>query len=121
MCTSCALPAAWDQTSEGDVEDSPTGRWRRTYTLDGAGEGPGGRLDLYQSFGAPVDVTGGEEQSTVTVNGADATLYRNAASGELVLVWSLGEDGLALVANEADFTPEALVSLADSAVVIERL
>ena len=36
--------------------------------------------------------------------------------GELVLVWTLGTDGLALVANETDFSVGELISLAESAI-----
>jgi hypothetical protein len=112
-----ALPATWLQTSEGDVQDSPTGRWRRTYTQEGAATPNGATLDLYEAIGGPVEVTGGDDERQVTVNGTDATLYRHATSGELVLVWSLGGDGLALVANEKDFTESALIALAESAVI----
>lgn len=113
------LPSGWLLRSEGDVEDSPTGRWLRTYSR---GDQPalGGskdRLDFYQSFGGPVDVTGAEKDETAySVSGRPATLYRYPPAGELVLVWSLGGDGLALVANEADFPVDALIALAESAV-----
>jgi hypothetical protein len=74
-----------------------------------------GKVDLYQAFDGPVNVTGGDQQGTVTVNGRAATLYRNAPDGELVLVWRLGSDELALVANETDFPIDRLIILAESA------
>lgn len=112
-----ALPGAWVLRSEGDVQESPTGRWEQTYSPR-ANPNPGtskGKLDLYQAFGGPAGVSGGEEIRTVKVNGRDATLYRFAPDGELVLVWQLGADGLALVANEAEFPVRQLIALAESA------
>jgi hypothetical protein len=35
--------------------------------------------------------------------------------GEMVLAWQVDRDGLAFVANTADFTPEALIALARTA------
>ena len=114
------LPDPWRLTSEADVDSSPTGRWVRTWTLDGdTAEGPG-RLDLYQAFAGPADVMGGDSGRPVPVHGTPATLYRYEPTGELVLVWSLEGDGLALVANEADFTEAALIRLAESAVIPAR-
>ena len=111
------LPDGWVLRSERSVEESPTGRYQRTYAPvpEPAAGTSLGRLDVFQSFGGPVSVTGGEEMRVVKVNGTSATLYRQAEAGELVLVWTLGSDGLALVANEADFTAGALVRLAESA------
>jgi hypothetical protein len=51
----------------------------------------------------------------VVVNGQPATLYRWPPNGELVLVWRLGNDGLALVAYEQQFSVDELIALADSA------
>lgn len=112
-----ALPPGWTLRAANDVEDSPTGRWERVYSPDAQlPQGTSkGRLELYQAFGGPAQVSGGEDMRTVMVNGQSATLYRWAADGELVLVWSLGSDGLALVANETDFTVDALIRLAESA------
>jgi hypothetical protein len=110
------LPAGWLLRAETDVADSPTGRWLRTYSpaaVPPTGTSKG-RIDLYQAFGGPASISGGEEQRTVTVNGQRATQYRSTPDGELVLVWMLGTDGLALVANEADFSVETLVELAES-------
>jgi hypothetical protein len=111
------LPAGLALQSASDVEDSPTGRWLRVYTpstppQQGTSKG---RLELYQAFGGPVEVSGGDEVRSVLVNGQPATLYRLSADGELVLVWTLRGDGLAIVANEADFSTDALIRLAESA------
>jgi hypothetical protein len=111
------LPAGWLLRSSGDVEESPTGRWQRTYSpLPDPELGTSkNRIDFYQAFDGPAGVTGGEEQRTVTVNGQPATLYRFAPDGELVLVWTLGSDGLALVVNERNFPVDRLIALAESA------
>jgi hypothetical protein len=117
LVTLSGLPANWLLRSERDVEDSRTGRWQRTYSPvanPDAGTSKG-KIDLYQSFGGPVNVTGGDQQGTVTVNGGAATLYRNGPDGELVLVWRLGSDELALVANETDVPIDRLITLAESA------
>jgi hypothetical protein len=111
------LPAGWLLRAEGDVQESPTGRWLRTYSPEphprsGTSRN---RVDFIEAFGGPAGVTGGEEQPTVTVNGQNATLYRHAPTGELVLVWMLGSDGLALAVNESDFSVDQLITLAESA------
>jgi hypothetical protein len=113
------LPAGWLLRSSGDVQESPTGRWQRTYSrLPNPEIGTSrNRIDFYQAFDGAAGVTGGEEQRTVTVNGQPAELYRFAPDGELVLVWTLGSDGLALVVNERDFPVERLIALAESATV----
>lgn len=113
-----ALPAEWKLVASETLPESPTGRWQRSYTnldaLPNRSMTPG-RIDLIQSFGGPVYVTGGDELRTVEVNSRAAQLWRDAPSGELVLVWTLERNGLALVANESDFTIEELVALAESA------
>ena len=99
-----------------DVEESETGRWQRTWTKGGAADPASskGKIDLYQAFDGPANVTGGDEVRDVQVNGTPATLYRNAPDGELVLVWMLGSDGLALVVNEADFPQDEAIRLAET-------
>ena len=113
------LPAGWILQLERDVEESPTGRWQRTWTQGGSPnvQSSKGKVDLYQAFGGPADVTGGEEIRSVLVNGRGATLYRSARDGELVLVWRLGKDGLALVVNETDFSLAEAIKLAEGAAV----
>ncbi len=113
------LPTGWTLQLERDVEESPTGRWQRTWTQGGSSNVPTskGKVDLYQAFGSPADVTGGEEVRSVLVNGRGATLYRSAPDGELVLVWKLGDDGLALVVNETDFPLAEAIKLAEGAAV----
>lgn len=110
------LPAGWILVGERDVAESPTGRWERMYgPPETSGNDPIRSVVLYQSFDGPVGVTGGDEVREVTVDGETATLYRHPESGELVLTWSLGADGLALVAFEPTFTADALIQLAESA------
>jgi hypothetical protein len=113
------VPPNWALVRQDDVEESPTGRWWQQWTLGGQppGQGSKGKIDLYQAFGGPAEVTGGEETRTVKVNGSNAMLYRFAPDGELVLVWQLGKDGLALVVNETDFPVDKAIELAESAAV----
>jgi len=110
-----AVPDGWTQVTQRDVEESPTGRWQRTWTKGGAADPATsqGRIDLYQAFDGSADVTGGDDVSDAKVNGTPATLYRNT-DGELVLVWSLNGDGLALVVNDTDFPPDEAIRLAET-------
>jgi hypothetical protein len=110
-----AAPAGWTLLEERGVEESPTGRWQQTWAAPGGGDPrtSRGRVTLYQAFGGPASVSGGQEISAVEVGGEMAVLYRQRDVGELVLVWSTGGDGFALVANDADFTPEQLIDLAE--------
>ncbi len=111
------LPAGWTLVVERDVEESPTGRWQRTWTRGGAPTEATskGKIDFYQAFGGPASVSGGEEVRSVMVNGTPATLFRQAEDGELVLVWMLDGDGLALVVNETEFPVDRAIELAESA------
>jgi hypothetical protein len=109
------LPDGWELRAQRDVEDSPTGRWERTYSPDLSPADATRSVVLYQSFDGPVNVTGGTEERQVVVNGRPATLYRWPPNGELVLVWRLGNDGLALVAYEQQFSVDELIDLAESA------
>jgi hypothetical protein len=111
------LPEGWSLQSQGDLPGGTVGRWRQTFTAPDSSATVGGQpgaIDFFQSFDGPIEVSGGNEQSTVEVAGQPATLYRNPAVGELVLTWSIGDDGFALVANVADLDPEALVTLAET-------
>ena len=113
------LPADWRLRESGDVEMSDAGRWVRTYSPHArVPEGTSkGRLDVYQSFGGSVNVSGGEIQTTVVVNGEETLLYSSSGYDELVLVWRLGGVGLALVADKTDFSVDELIALAESAAI----
>ena len=113
------LPDAWVLRSEESLPESPTGRWSRVYALPGTSVVPGtsvGQVELFQAFGAPANVTGGDVQPDVLVNGTHATLYVWEPAGEMVLVWQIGADGVALVGNLADFTRAEFIELAESVV-----
>lgn len=109
------LPAGWELRDGRDVPDSRWGRWERTYSPDPLPAAAERTVVLYQSFGGPVGVTGGDTGTPVEVNGAFAMLYRWQPTGELVLVWRLGDGELALVTYEQTFSLDQLITLAESA------
>jgi hypothetical protein len=112
------LPSGWLLRSERTVVESPTGRWQRIYSPDAT---PGGypeirELDLFQSFDGPVSVSGGDGVGKpVQIGDLTGMLFGPDGYGEMVLAWQVDLDGLAFVANTADFTPEALIALARTA------
>lgn len=111
-----ALPEGWELRREGNVLETTTARWQRTWSPDpdpSPGQGDS-MLTLIQAFGGPLNTTGGDVQRTVEVNGAPATLSLHPPVGEMVLVWSLGDDELALVGNLADFSEAEFIELAES-------
>lgn len=110
------LPDGWKLRREESLHGSLTPRWQRIWSPD---PGPwlsdrASMLTLIQAFGGPVETIGGDQISSVQVGGQPARLAQNPPSGELVLVWSLEEDELALVGNLRDFTPDELRRLAES-------
>jgi hypothetical protein len=108
------LPAGWTLQNNGQDVGAPPLQWSRRWTLDGTeGTEDTGQVVLQQRFGGPSSTTGGGEVQEVLVNGTEARLFREPESGELVLVWMSDGDGLALVANEADFPVDQLVELAE--------
>ena len=112
------IPSGWLLRSERTVEESPTGRWERIYSPDAV---PGGypelrELDIFQSFDGPVQVGGNGTDRTVQVGDTTGTLNGPDRAGEMVLTWYVGADQIALVANSADFTPKALIAVAESAI-----
>lgn len=110
------VPDGWTLAAQRDTEESPGGRWQRTWTKGGPPDPATskGQIALYQSFDSPANVTGGDELSGVQVNGAPATLYRNPPDGELALVWTVGGDGMGLIVNEADFPVDDAIRLAET-------
>jgi hypothetical protein len=114
-----ALPAGWQLCDEGSLSESPTGRWSRTYAPAENGGCGKSRLELIQAFDGPAGVSGGELQPSVSINGTDATFYLWEPTGEMILVWSLGAHGVALVGNLADFSREEFIALAESVALPE--
>lgn len=108
------LPVDWTLSKEHDLTESPTGRWMRIYSPVASPGRDDPMVELVQSFHSPVGVTGGEQQESVRVGNSDGVLYRHAPTGELVLVWRHGSDGLALATNERDFSTPELIQLAES-------
>jgi hypothetical protein len=110
------VPSGWTQDIGQEEPLDHQTLWFRAWTREGADAANGtGLLQLHQAFSAPADIVDATGGRAVKVKGASATLYRNASSGELVVTWMLGRDGLALVANEGDFTANQLIDLAASA------
>jgi hypothetical protein len=114
------LPPGWSLRSEGDVAESQTGRWLRTYAPVPQPDlsTSRGHLDFYESFGSQVAISCGGigTEQMVQVNGKEAHLSLCGVDGELILEWPVGANDLALDANAADFSIGALIKLADSAV-----
>jgi len=108
------LPNGWTLQNSAQDVGAPPLQWSRRWTLDGTdGTGDAGQVVLQQRFGGPSSTTGGDEVREVRVNGSEARLFHQPESGELVLVWMSDGDGLALVANEADFPVDQLIKLAE--------
>jgi len=111
------VPDGWTLVAQGDTEESTSGRWQRTWTRGGPPDPATsrGQIALYQSFDSPADPTGGGgDLSRVQVNGTPAALYPNPADGQLGLVWTVGGDGMGLIVNEADFSQDAAIRLAET-------
>jgi hypothetical protein len=110
------LPDGWTLQSESQNIDSPNLQWARVWMGEGGvGDGERGRVQLIQTFDGSTAASGGDEVREVEVNGNPARLFRHPATGELLLVWMLEGDGLALVANAADFPVDELLELAEGA------
>jgi hypothetical protein len=112
------LPPGWQLGWSGDEPAAEPPLWVRVYALPGShvtgSNGGRGQLDLYQAFGAATQIGGGPERSTVQIGGSRGVLLRDPASGELLLQWMVGPDGVALVGNEADMTLDQLRAIAAS-------
>ncbi len=114
LVTPGLLPNDWQlQLSE----DAPMARpplWTRVYAPAhiAAPNRGSGQLHLYQAFGAATNIGGGTERQALDVNGTPGVLLRDPSLGELLLQWTVGGDGVALVANEADLTIDQLLGIA---------
>lgn len=73
-----------------------------------------------QSFGGPVGTTGATSQPPLDINGQSARFYVHEPTGEMVAVWPLGADEVALVAYLADFSQEQFTALAESVTLPDR-
>ncbi len=111
-----AVPDGWEMRREGNLLGSRTPRWEQVWSPDPdpwPAEGDS-MLTLYQAFGGPVNTTGGDPQPPVEVNGQSATFYLHPPTGEMVVVWGLGDDEVALVGNLHDFSQDEFIALAES-------
>ncbi len=99
-------PKLYEQTFGPDYPPEPPAGSHVTGSNGGRGQ-----LDLYQAFGAATQI-GGPERSTVQIGGSPGVLLREPESGELLLQWMVGPDGVALVGNEADMTLDQLLAIA---------
>lgn len=127
LATIVDLPNGWSQVRTFQQEPGPPPIWVQifatgTVAKDAPDEGPG-HVVLYQAFGTSgewSDTRGekarerGATSSAVTVNGEKRTLWTDAASGELLLAWTLDDRGLGLVGNTADMTADELVTIAET-------
>lgn len=111
-----ALPSGWQLRWSGDEPAAEPPLWVRVYApADShvAGSNGGrGQLDLYQAFGAATQVGGGPERRAVEIGSSSGVLLRDPGSGELLLQWMVGSNGVALVGNEADMTLDQLLAIA---------
>lgn len=111
-----ALPDGWDLRREGNVLGGSAPRWERVWSPDPdpwPAQGDS-MLTLYQAFGGRVETTGADPQRSVQVNGQEAAFWLHGPTGEMVVVWSLGDDELALVGYLHDFTQLEFIGLAES-------
>jgi hypothetical protein len=116
LATIGLLPEGWLLRREGNILHGAAPRWERTWSPDPdpwLSEGDS-LLTLYQAFGGPVEATGAEPQPPVQINGQDAEFWLHPPTGEMVLVWSLGDDEVALVGHLGDFTEEEFIKIAES-------
>jgi hypothetical protein len=120
-----ALPDGWDLESQRTVRHVDTPQWERHW-VKSAEKGNG--VTLLQNFGGPIEDQGygtktanGEpvilHSEPVSINGQPGSLYVDPYLGHLVLLWSLGPDGLKLDADMTDFSREQFIALANSVVV----
>lgn len=116
LATIGELPDGWELRREGNILGGTAPRWERVWSPDPDPSPAQGdsMLILIQAFGGPVEATGSEPQRAVLVNGRDAAYWMHPATGEMVLVWSLGDDELALVGYLEDFTEAEFIGLAGS-------
>ena len=108
------LPQGWFLRSEESLPDSSTGRWSRMFSPVAEPGPTDSSIQVIQAFGGPANTIGGDIQPPVLINGVQATFYLHAPSGEMVLVWTIGDDGVALVGNLRDFSTDEFVELARS-------
>lgn len=116
LATIGELPDGWELRREGNILGGTAPRWERVWSPDPDPSPAQGdsMLILIQAFGGPVEATGSEPQRAVLVNGRDAAYWMHPATGEMLLVWSLGDDELALVGYLEDFTEAEFIGLAGS-------
>ena len=129
LASTSRLPSGWTLQRSFEQEPGPPPIWVQVYAASAVGEGPiegPGELVLYEAFGligewsdtrAEKARERGAAQLTVRVSGTPEILWRDGASGELLLSWTLDGKSLGLVGNTADMTADQLVNIAEGVTV----
>jgi hypothetical protein len=103
------LPSAWSLKSEQDRPGN-VGYWWRAYGRSGSTH----NLEIWQALGGPIGLEGTVRRSVELSNGP-ATMWMTPETGEMILAWDFEGDGVAIIANVADFSVDQLLALGNSA------
>jgi len=122
-----ALPEGWTLQSGFQLEAGPPPIWAEIYGPEPVEFRPDerpGRLSFYQAFGIVSEWTDtravksqdrGGNAVAVTFRGRQATVWFDAAIGELLLGWDADGRSYGLIGNSADMSVDDLVRYAESA------
>jgi len=115
-----AVPVDWLLVSDEEVMGWKAAAWSRIWSRTDAQPTSGipGHLGLYQAFGGRVEAgtnSGVNVGETVKVRGQDARLLRSPGDGEMLLIWTVGDDELMLDANIVDFSVDEMIQMAERA------
>ena len=112
------VPPGWQLVGQNELPTASVAQWCRVYMKPDIGASPTTQheLQLCQAFGGPSPTEGVTELPSVEIDGQQARVWSSDETGEIVVSWMLGSDGLVLVANESQFTETDLLTLASTAV-----